>query len=300
MDLDVGSLRMLRAVADAGTITGAAATLGLSQPAVSQHVRRLERRLGTALLDRSGRSVRLTEAGEALARHGATVTSALRAATAEVSALTGLQSGRVRLVAFPSSSATLVPRALADLRRRHPGLTVTFDELEPPESLRALRAGACDVALAFSYPGDARADGLDGLVARHLLDDATRVVLPAGHARADDPDLALADLADEQWIAGCPRCRGHLLQSAAASGFAPDIAFATDDYVAVLGLVEAGLGVAVLPDLVLPTAQRHPGVVLRRARGTSARRVHAVTTPDLVRVPAVTATIDALTAAAAG
>jgi molybdate transport repressor ModE-like protein len=299
MDLDLASLRMLRAVADAGTITGAAATLGLSQPAVSQHVRRLERRLGTALLDRSGRSVRLTEAGEALARHGATVASALRAATAEVSALAGLRSGRVRLVAFPSSSATLVPRALADLRTRHPGLTVTFDESEPPESLRALRAGACDVALAFSYPGDARGDGLDGLVARHLLDDATRVVLPADHPRADDPDLALADLADERWIAGCPRCRGHLLTSAEASGFVPDIAFATDDYVAVLGLVEAGLGVAVLPDLVLPTAQRHPGVVLRRARGTSARRVHAVTTPDLVRVPAVTATIDALVAAAA-
>src|SRR5690349_5842883 len=126
--LEVSSLRMLRAIADAGTITAAAAVLGHSQPAVSQHVRRLERRLGTALLDRTGRTIRLTEAGEVLARHGSTVGAALRAAEAEVAALAGLQAGRVRLVAFPSATATILPVALADLRRRHPGLTVTLDE----------------------------------------------------------------------------------------------------------------------------------------------------------------------------
>lgn len=295
--LEVGSLRMLRAIADAGSITGAAAALGYSQPAVSQHVRRLERRLGTALLDRSGRSVRLTEAGEVLARHGATVSTALRAAGAEVSALAGLRSGRVRVVAFPSSSALLVPRALADMRAQHPDLTVTLDEAEPPESLRALRDGACDVAVAFDYPGSGSGRGPDelaGLVTRHLLDDGTMVALPATHPRADDPELDLADLAGERWIAGCPQCRGHLLSAADACGFAPDIAYATDDYVAVLGLVGAGLGVALLPDLVRPTAERHTGVVVRRARGTSARRVHAVTTPDLLRVPGVAATVDAL------
>ncbi|WP_426593329.1 LysR family transcriptional regulator [Cellulomonas sp. McL0617] len=294
--LDVGSLRMLRAIADAGTITGAARLLGYSQPAVSQHVRRLERRLGTSLLDRSGRTFRLTEAGEVLARHGSTVAAALRAADAEVSSLAGLRSGRVRLVAFPSASAAIVPGALADLRGRHPGLTITLDEAEPPEALAALRAGSADVALAFSYGGPD--EDLAGLVARHLIDDATMVALPADHPAAAQESLDLAELADESWIAGCPRCRRHLLSTAARAGFDPEIAYATDDYVAVLNLVAAGLGVALLPELVRPTAQRQPGVVLRPATGTSARRVHAVTTPDLLRVPAVAATIDAVAASA--
>ena len=305
--LDVGGLRLLQAIAEHGTLTAAAAALGASQPAVSQHVRRLERRLGTALLDRSGRRVRLTEAGAVLASHGRTVNATVRAAGAQVAALTGLRAGVVRLVAFPSSSATLVPRALAALRRDHPGLTVTLDEAEPPEALERLRAGTCDVAVVFTYPGTpghlvapGRDDELAGLARRRLLDDPTMVALPAGHPRADDPGLSLADLATETWIAGCPRCRGHLLRSSAACGFAPDIAYATDDYVAVLALVAAGLGVALLPQLVRQTAERHPGVVVRPAVGTSARSVLAVTTPDLLRVPAVAATVDALAAAVAG
>ncbi len=299
--LDVASLRMLRAIQDAGTITGAAAQLGVGQPAVSQHVRRLERRLGAALLDRSGRAVRLTEAGEVLARHGAAVTSSLRAADAEIAALTGLRAGTVRLVAFPSSSATIVPRALAALRVRHPGLSVTLDEVEPPDSLRLLREGACDVALTFAYPGVSLGrgeDDLSGLVTRHLLDDPTTVALPAGHPLAAHPEVHLDALADEEWIAGCPRCRGHLLATADAHGFTPRIGYATDDYVAVLALVAAGLGVALLPALVGPTAERHPGVVVRPARATTVRDIHAVTTPDLLRVPAVAATFAALQAAA--
>lgn len=302
--LDVGGLRLLQAIAEHGTLTAAASALGASQPAVSQHVRRLERRLGTALLDRSGRRVRLTEAGAVLAAHGRTVNAAVRAAGAQVTALTGLRAGVVRLVAFPSSSATLVPTALGDLRRHHPGLTVTLDEAEPPEALARLRAGTCDVAVTFTYPGSGQGTtaagattDLSGLVARHLLDDPTVVALPVGHPRLGDPDLSLTDLADETWIAGCPQCRGNLLTASAACGFTPEIAYATDDYVAVLSLVAAGLGVALLPGLVRQTAERHPGVVLRAAAGTSARSITAVTTPDLLRVPSVAATIEALAAA---
>lgn len=298
--LDVQALRLMRAIADHGSLTAAAAAIGSSQPAVSQHVRRLERRLGTALLERAGRGVRLTEAGHVLAHHGATVTAAVGAAAAEVLSLTTLRAGRVRLVAFPSSSATIVPRALADLRDRHPGLAVTLDEAEPPQALDALRTAACDVALVFAYPGVATSGGdHDGLVARHLVDDGTVVALPADHPAARSAGrLDLAALADDVWIAGCPRCRGHLLAAARSRGFTPRVAYATDDYVAVLGLVAAGLGVALLPGLVLPTALRTPGVVVRAAAGTVERTVHAVTTPDLLRVPAVAVTLDALAAAA--
>jgi molybdate transport repressor ModE-like protein len=302
-DLDVQSLRIVRAIADAGTITAAALSLGYSQPAVSQHVRRLERRLGTALLERRGRGVRLTEAGQVLARHGATVTAALDAAATEVAALTGLRTGRVRLVAFPSSSATLVPTALAYLRSRHPDLRVSLDESEPPLSIQQLREGACDIAVAFSYPGTDLGRGEDdlaGLETRVLLEDPPVLALATGHPLGQARRVHLRDLAGETWIAGCPRCRGHLLASCAAVGYTPSVAYATDDYVAVLGLVASGLGIALLPGLVLPTAARHPGVVVRAVGGTTPRTVSTVTTPDLMRVPAVVATIEALLEAAAG
>lgn len=295
MDVDASALRMMRAIAEAGTISGAAIVLGTSQPAVSQQVRRLERRLGTALLERVGRGVRLTEAGLVLAHHGAAVASAVAAASEEVAALTGLRAGRVRMVAFPSFSASLVPPALALLRSRHPAVGVQLSEAEPPEALVELREGRADVAVTFSYDAGTGAADVEGLVTRRLLEDPLWLALPEGHPLVEAPsdDLWFAALADETWIAGCPRCRGHLLDLCAAAGFEPGIAFATDDYVAVLGLVAAGLGVAVLPGLVLDTVQRQ-GVVLRPVTPASSRRVQAVTTRDLLRVPAVAAATRAL------
>ena len=139
--IDAAGLRVMKAIADEGSFTAAASSLGFTQPAISQMVRRLEQKTGTALVDRMGRQVRLTEAGEVLARHAVTVLSALDAAEEEVAAIAGLRSGRVRLMAFPSSSASLVPQALALLKRRFPEVTVRFSEGEPPESLAALRAG---------------------------------------------------------------------------------------------------------------------------------------------------------------
>ncbi|RJK96459.1 LysR family transcriptional regulator [Vallicoccus soli] len=299
--MDASALRLVKAIGDTGSFTGAAAALGLSQPAVSQRVRRLEREAGTALVERSGRRTRLTQAGEVLARHASTVLATLAAAEEEVAAVAGLRAGRVRLVAFPSSSATLLPRALRLLRDRHPGLRVSFAEAEPPGSLADLREGTYDVALAFSYPGadlGRGEDDLAGLVAVPLLADPLLVALPEEHPLAGAAAVDLAALAGETWIAGCPRCRGHLLQAAAAAGFAPEVAFATDDYVAMLGLVEAGLGVALVPALVQRTA-RHHRVVVRPLDPPAERQVVAVTTEGLVRVPAVAATLAALREVAA-
>ncbi|HET8615556.1 MAG TPA: LysR family transcriptional regulator [Actinomycetales bacterium] len=297
--IDVNGLRVIRAIGDEGGFTAAAERLGYSQPAVSQLVRRLERRLGTALVEKSGRSVRLTEAGRVLARHAVTVLGAIDAAHEEVAAIAGLRAGRVRVMAFPSSSATVVPLALASLRAAHPGLTVSFTEAEPPESLAAVRAGDCDVAVAFTYPGtpEERAD-LSGLSRVPLLDDEVQVALPSAHPLADHVAVALGDLAGETWIAGCPQCRGHLLELARRADFDPRIDYATDDYVAVLGLVAAGLGVALVPGLVLRSAHHHD-VVTRPLKPASRREVFAVTTPDLLRVPAVAATLSALRQAAA-
>lgn len=290
----------MRAIADEGSFTAAALALGYSQPAVSQMVRRLEQRTGTALVERVGRSVRLTEAGQVLARHAVSVLSSLDAAEEEIAAIAGLRSGRVRLMAFPSSASTLVPMALAKVRREHPGVNVTFSEAEPPESLAALRAGDCDIAVAFSYEGSDLARGdesLDAYEIHPLLEDDVHLALPRGHALADRSVVRLDELNDEDWIAGCPRCRGHLLQVCANAGYVPRVGFETEDYVTVLSFVANGLGIAFIPGLIMRNTQ-HPDVVTVPIEPASKRTVYAVTTADLQRVPAVNTTLEALCASA--
>ncbi|MBU7596850.1 LysR family transcriptional regulator [Streptomyces sp. P38-E01] len=311
--IEARHLRVLRAVVRAGSYSGAARELGCTQPAVSQQMKALEQSVGTPLLVRIGREARPTDAGEALMRHAAGVLAGLAAAEEEVAAIAGLRAGRVRLVSFPSGSSTLVPTAVARLRSGHPGTRVSLVEAEPPRSVEMLRAGEADIALAFRYPG-ARASansvtetGTGGtdpetewsdLAIRPLFTDSLVGLVPEGHRFADAGEVGIAELAGEPWIAGCPRCRGHLVEVCEAAGFTPRIDFATDDYPAVVGLVGAGLGVAVLPA---------PAVESVRPRGTRTvrvvpevrREVVALTLPDLERVPAVAAMLDRLAEASA-
>src|SRR6478752_2119096 len=153
-DLDSHSLRIVRAIADEGSITRAAAALGYSQPAVSQHLRRLETRIGLPVVARAGRGVRLTEAGRVLARHALAVTTALDAAAGELDDLRGLRTGRVRLAGFPSASSSIVPRLLSTMEAAHPGVRITYLEAEPPEAVDAVRKQTADLAITFGYPGD--------------------------------------------------------------------------------------------------------------------------------------------------
>ncbi|MCH8613302.1 LysR family transcriptional regulator [Arsenicicoccus dermatophilus] len=298
--IDAAGLRVMKAIADEGSFTGAASSLGFTQPAISQMVRRLEQRTGTALVERIGRQVRLTEAGEVLARHAHGVLAALDAAEEEVAAIAGLRAGRVRIRSFPSATATIVPGALAQVHRQHPGLTVTFGEDEPPEAIAALRRGDCDLVVGFTYEGTRTptedAD-LEQLGTTPLLVDEVRLALPVDHPLAEEEVVRLADLAEDDWIAGCPRCRVHMLGMAADAGFMPRLSFETEDYVAQLGLVGAGLGVALIPDLMLRRAS-NPGVAIRPLDPPSRRHIQAVTTPDLHKVPAVAATIAALRSSA--
>ncbi|WP_130799071.1 LysR family transcriptional regulator [Streptomyces otsuchiensis] len=286
-------LRVLRAVAATGSLSAAARELGITQPAVSQQIRALEQAAGTPLLARDGRSVRTTEAGRVLARHADGVLAALGAAEAEVAAIAGLRAGQVRLASFPSGSSRLVPAALAALRDRHPGVRVSLTEAEPPRSVELLRAGACDIALAFHYPAAGDEEAWPGLEVRPVRADRLVGLLPAGHPHADAEEVALRELADDPWIAGCPRCREQLERVCAAEGFAPRVDFATDDYPAVVGLVGAGLGVAVLPELALESV-RHDGTRVVPVTPPTRREIVALTLPGLVRVPAVAALLRAL------
>src|SRR6266571_6412378 len=238
--LDVRRLVTLREVARCGSLAAAARALGYTQPAITHQIRQLEREAGTALVRRGGRGASLTEAGQVLVAHADAILARMAAAEEDVAAIAGLRAGRVRLASFPSGSACLVPQALARLRTAHPAVDVTLVEAEPPASVALLRQGECDLTLTFEYPGVATDDSAD-VVKVPLLADRLLAVLPDAHR--------LAELADETWIAGCERCRGHLVHACAVAGFTPRIAFATDDYVAVQQLVAAGLGIALLPEL---------------------------------------------------
>ncbi|MEV0137850.1 LysR family transcriptional regulator [Streptomyces globisporus] len=289
--IEARHLRVLRAVSTTGSFSAAARELGCTQPAVSQQMKALEASAGTTLLIRTGREMRLTQAGEALVRHASGILAGLTAAEEEVAAIAGLRAGRVRLVSFPSGSSTLVPGALAALRADHPGTRVSLVEAEPPRSVDLLREGDCDIALAFRY--GATGGEWDDLVVRPLLTDRLIGLLPEGHRLAEAPSVSIGELADESWIAGCPRCRRQLVEVCEESGFAPRIDFATDDYPAVMGLVGAGLGVAVLPELAVESV-RPKGTRAVPVEPAIEREIVALTLPDLARVPAVAATLDQL------
>lgn len=302
-DFDVHALRVVKAIADEGSITAAGISLGYSQPAVSQLLKRLERRLGVPLVERIGRGVRLTEAGRVLARHAPAVTTALDAAAEELAELRGLRAGRVRLVGFPSASPTIVPRLLADLAARHPGVSLTYVEAEPPEAVDAVREDRADIALTFSYPGDREdphGSSAHGLSVSSVGTDDLVAVVPAAHPAADAGVLEVAALADEAWIAGCPRCRGHLLELCGRAGFVPRIAFETDNVVAVEGFVAQGIGVATLPRLAVDSFPLLPGIAIVPLPDGERRTLHVVTAHGADRVPSVRTTLASLTRVLAG
>jgi DNA-binding transcriptional LysR family regulator len=274
--LDVKRLRVLKAVADHGSFSAAAESLAYTQSAVSQSIAALERETGTSLLDRSPRGVRTTPAGEALVRHADAILCRLAEAEAELEAIAGLRAGRVRLATFPSAAATLVPAAVAEFERRHPGVDVQIGMAEPLEAVAEMRAGEHDVALSIDG-----APGEEDLDRTHLLDDPMYVVLPKDHPLVGRARVRLSDLAEERWMLGSTgTCPDRLVFIAAChkAGFEPDVQFQTDDYNAIQGFVAAGAGPALIPDLALVNLR--DDVVVRSLTGQPpTRRIFAVTTP---------------------
>src|SRR3954451_9654757 len=200
--LDVTRLRVLDSVARTGSVTAAARELSYSQPSVSHHLARLEAETGAQLLQKSGRGIRLTQAGQLLADRAAEIIGRIDAAEAELSAHVGLTAGRVRVAGFASAIGSLVPRAAATLAREHPGLEIGSTDTHPPEALELLRTGKVEVAIIFRY--DDTEDEPPGVRLHHLLDDSVYVL-------STRRERGLATLRDATWIAGCERCRSHLL-----------------------------------------------------------------------------------------
>ncbi|MER8187334.1 LysR family transcriptional regulator [Kitasatospora sp. NPDC094015] len=295
---DSRHIKTFHQVVSSGSYSAAARELGYTQPAVTQQMKALERTAGVPLFTRAGRGLRLTEAGEALARHAETILGSLAAAQQQLGALARLRAGRVRVCGFPSANATLVPEAMARLLADHPGVRVELTEAEPPESVQRLLRGECDVALSFSYVGAGNAPVPEELAEIPLLEDRLTVLLPVGHPLARRHAVRMSDLAEERWIAGCPRCRANLLQICADQGYAPDVVFSTDDNLAVQSLVAAGVGIALMPSLVL-AFMCHQKVTGRLAEPHQFRRVSAYVLREHLRVPATAVVVEELRLAAA-
>jgi DNA-binding transcriptional LysR family regulator len=299
--LDVTRLRVLAAVARYGSVTAAAKALNYAQPSVSHHLARLEAETGARLVQRSGRGVELTDAGRLLAGRAEEILGRLDAAEQELAAHVGQREERIRLAGFPSALATLVPAAAAWLRASCPGVELLLAEAEPQTAARLLRSGRADVALVFRYLRDgtpAAAPGAEeeGARARLLLDEPVHLVTQAGGEQFPPAEAGLAAYAGHRWIAGCERCRAHLLWQCELAGFTPQIAFTTDDVLVAQALAAAGLGVAMLPDLALRAA-RHPAIRAEPLPG-SRRQVLALTYGEPPDPPAVERLLSALTLAA--
>jgi DNA-binding transcriptional LysR family regulator len=291
--LDARRLEVLRAVAEHGSFSAAADALSYTQPAVSKQIAVLEEQAGTALLERTPRGVRLTQAGSVLVEHAAAIAERLSAAQAQLDALASLETGRLRMAAFPTAVATVVSEAVAAFGRDHPAVRLSLEERVSDESLDLLRAGEVDLALVATY-GRTDPARLEGLELRHLIDDPTFVTLPRGHRLAERERVPVRELRDEAWVEGRgPDCTWSLVQLGAAAGFEPRVAFEAVDWVGKQGLVAAGVGVALVPGLGL--AMLREDIVVRRVKPDApGRRVYAAWAANGYTEPAVPAMLEVL------
>jgi DNA-binding transcriptional LysR family regulator len=263
--MELKQLRVLQAVGETGSFSAAAAELDYTQPAVSKIVATLERQLGTTLVDRGLRPLKLTEAGSALARRATAAFEQIAAAELEVDAIANLSAGRLRLGTFSSAGAAMVVDALRVFRKAHPAVDVSITEIGMPSALaRSLRRGDLDLGVSFDYPelGDTFGDDLDHV---HLLDDPFDVVVPRGHRLAKSPAIRFADLSKESWLLGdfgtdSPSFR-MIDRRCREAGFDPTVAYRVNDCQMAQALVAAEEGIALLPRLMLRAT--NPGVAIR-------------------------------------
>jgi len=276
--LDLKLLTTFREVAVRRSFSDAAAALDFTQPAVSQHIGRLERILDVRLLERGARGVTPTAAGEVLLRHAATLLDASRRAEDEVRAAAGVGRTVLRAGAFPSAAAGLVPGATRELRARRPDAELELQVLEDGPALDALLAGRIDVA-AIVLSGLSSSPPRPGAEYLHVCDDELRVAVAADHPLATRTSLALEELRGEPFllteVAGTCPDSNVVLHAFRAAGYAPNVRFSSDDYQALQGMAASGIGVALIPTMALTSARSDVVVLPLRGR-PPARQVVAV------------------------
>jgi DNA-binding transcriptional LysR family regulator len=254
--VDLELLAVFREVASRGSFSAAASSLGYTQSAVSRQISALETDFGAALFDRLPRGLR---------------------------ALRELAAGRLRVGAFPTANADLVPRAAAAFQTAYPAVELTLREGLSGELAAAVRAGALDLAVVSAERP------IDGLDLRHLTDDPMLVAMPRGHPLSQRQHLRLADLADADWIAGRESPAETLMSTAARPDFRPRVRYVIGEWIAKQGLVAAGLGLTLIPSLAARSLRPDVALVPLHEDDIRARRVYLATMAGTTPPPAVTA-----------
>jgi DNA-binding transcriptional LysR family regulator len=296
--LDIRRLSILCEVAERGSLSAAAHALNYATSSVSEQIAILEREVGMRLVQRGARGIRLTEAGEILRARAEEILGRVSAARAELDDLRQVRTGRLRIAAFPTAGALLLPRALAEFGARHPGVELSVVEADPEPALAELAARRVDLALVYEFEGQRTYRGLSQRPTE-LLTDELHVVLPPAHPLRSRRTIRLERLEGEDWIQGVRHgsTLDILPNACRAAGFEPRIAFQTDDPMSLQGFVAAGLGVAVLSQLVLPAAR--DDIVVRPLRPPLRRSVGAAAAESRHDAPAVEAMLAVLRSVAA-
>jgi DNA-binding transcriptional LysR family regulator len=295
--LTLDGLEVLRSAAALRSFSAAGQALGYSQSAVSRKIAALEGAVGAALFERAPRGVRLTEAGVLLLEHATTALDELDTAQAAIAHLSERMAGQLAVGAIPTAGIALVPRAVARLAVSYPEVQVALHEDSTPALVERVVAGSLDVAVVALRPGGREQD-FGPLRPELLLVDPLRVAVPAGHQLAGRKRVGVDELRDEPWIIGRPAQDDEPIWATWPSLKSPTIAFAAHGWPARMGLVAAGLGIALMPGLAAPSAPA--GVVLididdpQHARDPSGVTITAANAP-----PAAAAMVAALRAEAA-
>ncbi|MCO8274897.1 LysR family transcriptional regulator [Actinoplanes sp. TRM 88003] len=247
MDVHPQLLRALRAVLETGSLTAASERLGFTQSALSKQIASLETAAGVQLLRRGPRGVEPTEAGHRLAARAASILDQYDAAQRELDDLATPVGGRVALGGFPTTAMRLVPRTIARVRAEHPSVEVDFLESSTPVQIRRLRAGRLDLALLSSGEGLPGWD-LTGIEVERLPSGPLLLAVGRRHRLARAERVAVADLADEDWIAG-RGARGEPQFGAWPTLSRPRVVAELGDWSTRLGFVAAGIGVTTVPGL---------------------------------------------------
>jgi DNA-binding transcriptional LysR family regulator len=254
-------LQVFRELARQGSFTAAADALSYTQSAVSQQIAALERETGARLIERDRKRARPTEAGEILLDHAEAILGRIEHAEHELSAYVNARSGRLRLAAFESAGAALVPAAVERFHTRYPEVELNVVQMEPEEAAARLESRQLDLAVVYDLDPPTGALG-EELELTYLLDDRYDVVISKRHPLARRRRLALGDLAQEVWINTTERdlCHRIILGACREAGFEPRVAFEVDEIATSQALVARGAGVTLLPSLAM--GSRHRDVVV--------------------------------------
>ncbi|MBS0883430.1 LysR family transcriptional regulator [Pantoea sp. JGM49] len=291
--MDINKLAALRELAVRKTMTEVAKNLHLSPSAVSQQIAQLEEEVGIDLTERRGRGVELTIAGQRLVEHANRIFTELESARAEMSHLKKAVAGKIRVAAFPSVAAALMPATFGALKKSHPMLQIQFDELEPEESLTAIRGWQTDIALIddLNTPEGLLDAGI-GIIP--LMEDLFHVVLPPQHPLADKKRITFAELKDENWVIDTASMTytDMLTKACVKAGFMPNIVAKCKGFEVTIALVRGGCAIAILPEL--RAKMELEGALVRRVYPEIRRKIFVVYRKSEKKSPSVKAFLTAL------